>query len=228
MIAATLEREDPRDALLLPAGSHARGFRAVHDAVGERPRIGTSSVRRAAQLRAVFPHATFIPVRGNVDTRLRKLDAGDCDVLVLATAGLNRLGFGGRISAHLPIDTCVPAPGQGIVAVEIASAAHQRIKDALSRISDADATTALLAERALVQALGGGCQMPLGALATADGPALDVLGLVASLDGRTVIRATVRGSRGGPAVAGEKLARKLLAQGAAEVLAASGHGPGSL
>ena len=225
VIGAALERADPRDALLLPAGAGPREFAAVKDAVGAAPRIGTSSLRRSAQLRAVFPNASFSPIRGNVDTRLRKLDAGDCDLLVLAAAGLERLGLSGRVSAYLPIDVCVPAPGQGIVAVEIASRASQMIKDAVSRISDADAATALSAERAVIQALGGGCQTPLGVLATIDGPSLEILGLVASLDGHTIIRATVRGNRGGAAAAGEKLARKLLSLGAADLLAAAhlGH-----
>ncbi|MGH9176162.1 MAG: hydroxymethylbilane synthase, partial [Vicinamibacterales bacterium] len=179
---------------------------------------GTSSVRRSAQLRAIFPGATFSPIRGNVETRLRKLDAGDCDALVLAAAGLKRLGLDERVSAYLPIDLCVPAPGQGIVAVEITGNAAQTVKDLVAGISDADAATALVAERAVMQALGGGCQMPLGAIAGIDGPTLEVRGLVASLDGRTMVRATVRGHRGGAAAAGEKLAHKLLALGAAALL----------
>ncbi len=219
VIGAALERADPRDALLLAAGRTARDFGDLRDAVGDAPRIGTSSVRRSAQLRAIFPRATFLPIRGNVETRLRKLDAHDCDVLVLAAAGLKRLGLEERISAYMPIDVCVPAPGQGIIAIEIPGSAAPQVKDAVSRISDADAVTALLAERAVVQALGGGCQMPLGAIATIDEQNLEVLGLVASLDGRSLIRATVHGNRGGAAATGEKLARQLLARGAANLLA---------
>ena len=157
-------------------------------------------------------------MRGNVDTRLRKLDAGECDVLVLAAAGLNRLGLADRISTHLPIEACVPAPGQGIVAVEIANAAHPAIKGSVSRITDADAITALLAERAAMHTLGGGCQMPLGVFARVDGPDLEIRGLVASMDGRTSIRAAVQGNRGAAAAAGEKLAHKLLALGAVALL----------
>jgi hydroxymethylbilane synthase len=218
LIGAALAREDPRDTLLLPAGAGGGDLAALRAALGDAPRIGTSSVRRAAALRSLFPQATFTGIRGNVDTRLRKLDAGDCDVLVLAGAGLKRLNLEARISAYLPVETCVPAPGQGIVAVEIASAAAPEVKQMVSRISDADAATALTAERALVQTLGGGCQMPLGALARLDGRAIDVLGMVTSLDGRRVIRATVRGNRGGAAAAGEKLATALLARGAADLL----------
>jgi hydroxymethylbilane synthase len=217
IIAATLAREDPRDALLLPTPG-ATALDAVKARLGPRPRLGTSSVRRMAQLRGVFPHATFLPIRGNVDTRLRKLDAGECDALVLAAAGVKRLGLERRISALIPTDVCLPAPGQGIVAVEIAARAAMPVKDAVRRIADADADTALTAERAVVQALGGGCQMPLGALTTFDGQAITVLGLVASLDGQTVLREEARGHRGGAAATGEKLAARLIARGAAEFL----------
>jgi hydroxymethylbilane synthase len=218
VIAAALERADPRDALLLPSGSQIGGFDALKNALGASPRIGTSSVRRVAQLRAVFPDATFTALRGNVDTRLRKLDAGECDAIMLAAAGLERLGFHDRISALVPVDICLPAPGQGIVAVEIAERAEAGVHEAMRRISDADAETALLAERAVVKALGGGCEMPLGALAEVDGQDLTIRGLVASLDGRTIIRGVVHGRRGGATSAGEKLAAQLLAKGAGDLL----------
>jgi hydroxymethylbilane synthase len=217
MIAATLAREDPRDALLLPV-PNAVGFDAVQASLGPRPRLGTSSVRRTAQLRGVFPDATFFPIRGNVDTRLRKLDAGECDALVLAAAGVKRLGLERRISALIPVTICLPAPGQGIVAVEIAEHAAAPVRDAVKRIADADSDTALTAERAVVQALGGGCQMPLGALTILEGQAITVQGLVASLDGQTVLRAEANGHRGAAAAIGEKLAAKLIARGAAEFL----------
>jgi hydroxymethylbilane synthase len=217
-IVAALEREDPRDALLLPASATARGFDAVKSALGRRPRIGTSSVRRVAQLRSVFPEATFVAIRGNVDTRLRKLDAGECDAIMLAAAGLKRLGFNERITALVPVDVCLPAPGQGIVAVEISDIAAPEVRNAVTRISDADAEAALRAERAVVKALGGGCQMPLGALALIEGQDMTVRGIVASLDGRTMLRAVVQGNRGGAAAAGDKLAAQLLAKGAGDLL----------
>jgi hydroxymethylbilane synthase len=217
VLAAALEREDPRDAMLLPSGHSARGFDAVKAAIGAQPRIGTSSVRRVAQLRALFPGATFEAIRGNVDTRLRKLDAGECDAIVLAAAGLKRLGLENRITAMIPTDVCLPAPGQGIVAVEVRADARG-LREVLQRISDADAETALVAERAVVNALGGGCQMPLGALAHVEGQSLTMHGLVASLDGRSIIRAVVQGNRGGAASAGDKLAAQLLAKGAGALL----------
>jgi hydroxymethylbilane synthase len=205
-IAAALEREDPRDALLLPAARTIRGFDAVVAALGGAPRIGTSSVRRTAELLAVFPGATFVPIRGNVDTRLRKLDEGACDVLVLAVAGVK------------PVDVCLPAPGQGIVAVEIADGCAPATRATVRRISDADAEAMLAAERALVVALGGGCEMPLGGLAALDEHDLTIKGVVVSRDGRSLVRATVSGNRGAAAAAGEKLAAELLAQGAGKFL----------
>jgi hydroxymethylbilane synthase len=216
-IAAALAREDPHDALLLGAGD-VTGFDAAKARLGQNPRLGTSSVRRIAQLRNAFPHATFIPIRGNVDTRLRKLDAGECDALVLAAAGVKRLGLHHRISALIPTNVCLPAPGQGIVAVEIRERAEAAVKEAVKCIADADADTALTAERAVVQALGGGCQMPLGVLTVIDGQRIVVHGVVAALDGGTVLRATARGHRGGAAAAGEKLAAQLIGRGAKDVL----------
>ena len=218
-LAAALAREDPRDALVLPAASSARGVERVVAAIGPAARVGTSSVRRAAELASLLPGATFAGIRGNVDTRLRKLEAGDCDVLVLAAAGLIRLGLAGRISAALPDDVCVPAPGQGIVAVEIAEAANEPVKRAVAAIADADAMTALVAERAVVLALGGGCQMPLGAFATVDEHEILIRGSVAAPDGRRVIRASMSGNRGHAAATGEKLAAELLRRGAGDILA---------
>ena len=170
-LAATLPREDPRDAIVLAASSAASGWDAVTAALGRGATIGTSSVRRIAALRVAFPTSAFRPIRGNVDTRLRKLDAGDCSALVLAAAGLRRLGRAARISALIPIDVMVPAPGQGIIAIEIADDAPSEVRDAVSRLSDPDAWDALVAERAVVQALGGGCQLPLGVLARVEGQA---------------------------------------------------------
>ena len=162
-IAATLPREDPRDVFALPSGLAAGD---VAETLAKRPhlRIGTSSIRRTAQLRPRFPQAAFEPIRGNVDTRLRKLDGGEYDALILAAAGLRRLGFGDRISAVISPNDCVPAPGQGIVAIEI-RADDEGIRKAVGHIHDGASAAALEAERTVVTALGGGCQLPLGALA---------------------------------------------------------------
>lgn len=218
IVAATLPRDDPRDALLLPRAAAAMSLDQAQAVLGPTPRIGTSSARRAALVRQLFRDARIVPMRGNVDTRLRRLDAGECDALVLAAAGVRRLGLDERISALLPADVCVPAPGQGIVAIELVQDAPREIRNLVHRISDADADAALLAERAVVAALGGGCQMPLGALALIDEQDIVLHGAVASPDGRRIVRAGISGNRGNPAAVGEKLAQQLLSRGAAELL----------
>jgi hydroxymethylbilane synthase len=186
--------------------------------LGSTPRIGTSSVRRVAQLTRLFPGARFLPVRGNLGTRLRKLDGGDYDALVLASAGLRRLGREDRISASLPIDACVPAPGQGIIAIEIrggdaAARAH------VARIDDPTAAAALRAERTVVIRLGGGCQMPIGAIAETDGQTMTVTGVVVSPDGARAAHAAVSGPAAQAEAVGAAAADRLLEGGAGEILA---------
>ena len=220
-VGAVLEREDPRDALVLPSRQQAKGQSVAYsgESPESAPRVGTGSVRRIAQLRRRFPAAEFLNVRGNLDTRLRKLDAGDYDLLVLAAAGLRRLGFGARISVSLSIEECVPAPGQGIIAIEIrADDAEARL--AVARVNNHDASSALEAERALVTALGGGCQMPIGGIAavTADGQDLELNAVVASLDGTRVIRYKKVAVRTEAATLGRDVADELLEQGAADIL----------
>jgi hydroxymethylbilane synthase len=227
-IAAVLPREDPLDAIVLPRAAAETRPRAIDDLVqvlGQSPSIGTGSVRRIAQLTRLFPGADFRPVRGNLDTRLRKLDDGAHHALVLAVAGLRRLGFGSRVSFALPPAVCVPAPGQGIVAVEIRD--HDAVvRGAVERIDDIEARAALTAERAVVEALGGGCQTPIGVLATPlDDEMLEVVAAVAAVDGSRVIRGQATGPRHKAAAVGAGLARHLIEQGADEILA---HARGAL
>ena len=221
-VVGTLPRADPRDAVVLPLGSGpapaTADVRALVEALGASPSIGTSSVRRIAQLTRLWPGARFAPIRGNLDTRLRKLDAGDHDALVLAAAGLRRLGFEARISLALPPEACVPAPGQGIVAIET-RADDPRAQAAARAIADPDAAIALDAERALVEALGGGCQIPIGALASLAGDEVELLGVVVSLDGSHAVRATARGPRDQAAAIGRRVAAQLVAEGADDLLA---------
>jgi hydroxymethylbilane synthase len=223
IIAAVLPREDPRDALVLAQGTTVVSFEAALTHIGEMPSIATSSVRRIAQLAAVLPHARFAAIRGNVDTRLRKLDSGDYEALVLAAAGLRRLGFGGRISAAIPVDVCIPAPGQGIVAIEARGDDEELLK-ALAAINDREAAVSLSAERAVVTALGGGCQLPLGAIAVHERDSLSVHAIVASPDGRDAIRRTVKGSARSAAALGRKIADELVEAGAADILSAIRNG----
>jgi hydroxymethylbilane synthase len=217
-IGAVLPREDPQDAIVLPGAAAPASIETIVKTLGNAPRIGTSSVRRTAQLTRLFPRARFAPIRGNLDTRMRKLDSGDYDALVLAAAGLIRLQHGHRISASLPIDACVPAPGQGIIAVEIRRD-DERTRRLVSAIDDRAAAAALQAERALVEQLGGGCQMPIGAYARVVDDTIHIIGVVISLDGARVVRAEARGPRNDPSAAGIAAARRLLDDGADAILA---------
>jgi hydroxymethylbilane synthase len=214
-----LPREDARDAVVLPNGERmAVPLADIVRRLGQAPRIGTSSVRRTAQLTRLFPGARFAPIRGNLDTRLRKLDAGEFDALILAAAGLIRLGHEHRISAALPPDSCVPAPGQGTIAVEVRHD-DATTRDIVKRIDDPVAAAALTAERAVVTRLGGGCQMPIGAYAIASEHGLELTAIVVSVDGARMARTETRGLLTEAELVGARAAEQLLARGAADILA---------
>ncbi len=234
-LGAVLPREDARDAVVLPSGAvlpsgeqtpgvlgdtvlEAAALEDVLRRLGQAPRIGTSSVRRVAQLTQLFPGARFSPIRGNLETRLRKLDAGEFDALVLAAAGLIRLGYAPRISAALPADTCVPAPGQGIIAMEIRRD-DTTTSGIVRKIGDPIAAAALTAERVVVTRLGGGCQMPIGAYATASERGLALTAIVVSVDGARTARSETRGLLTEAELVGARAAEQLLARGAADILA---------
>jgi hydroxymethylbilane synthase len=241
-IGAVLPREDPADVWVArqsspaAAGRHAVGFDTAMRDLPRETRVGTGSVRRIAQLRPLLAQARFEPIRGNVDTRLRKLDRGEYDVIVLALAGLRRLNLADRVTAFIPPDVCVPAPGQGIIAIEIRSD-DNGARGALAPLDDANAAIALTAERALVTALGGGCQTPIGALCRTvkeNDTEIELLAAVASLDGLRLVRSQRRGSRTAPHELGQRVADELLEQGAGDILAearaegtsvADPHGP---
>jgi hydroxymethylbilane synthase len=221
-IAAALPREDPLDAVVLGAAAKVdesgHGLEQLIAQLGQSPRIGTGSVRRVAQLTRLMPGARFAGIRGNLDTRLRKLDSGEYDALVLAAAGLRRLGFSERIALTLPATACVPAPGQGIVAVEWRES-DRAIERVVSMIRDETASAALSAERALVTALGGGCQTPVGALARAVGDEdFELLAAVVSLDGSRALRAQEHGSWRDAEAIGARVGARLIADGADEIL----------
>jgi len=232
VVGGVLPREDPRDAVVLPLRGTDSPLdvrpSSIEDLVatlGATPAIGTGSVRRIAQLARLFPGARFEPIRGNLDTRLRKLDAGQYNALVLAAAGLHRLGFADRITMALPATACLPAPGQGIVAIEV-RAGDRAVRDVVAAISDRLAAAALDAERALVETLGGGCQTPVGALATwlreptgaVDGE-LELTASVAALDGSRVVRDGDRAAGNQAVALGQRVAARLLEEGAGELLA---------
>ncbi|HEY1308848.1 MAG TPA: hydroxymethylbilane synthase [Vicinamibacterales bacterium] len=218
-IGAVLPREDPRDAMILPGSAPPyASLEAIVRALGSGPSIGTSSIRRTAQLSRLFPMARFAPIRGNLDTRMRKLDSGDYDALVLAAAGLRRLQHGHRVSAALPVDACVPAPGQGIVAVEIRSDDDQ-LRAVVAAINDTASAAALDAERAVVERLGGGCQMPIGAYARLTDETVHVTAIVISIDGERVVRAEATGAALDARAVGVDAANRLLEGGAGAILA---------
>lgn len=216
-IAAVLPREDPRDTIVLRDAPVGLTLTAALGRIRPRPTIGTSSVRRVSQLKALIDGAHFAATRGNVDTRLRKLDAGDFDAIVLAVAGMKRLGFGSRVTAPMSIDQCIPAPGQGIVAIET-RADDDELRRVLRTIDDASAAASFEAERALVAALGGGCQLPLGGIAIHDGADLAMQAVVTSADGARVIKGSGRGSFARPAELGRRIADDLAKAGAIGIL----------
>ena len=216
-IAACLPREDPRDCLVVRGSRGEIPWPEVVARLDRPVTIATSSIRRTAQLRPLVPAASFVAIRGNVDTRLNKLDAGGHEALVLAAAGLRRLGFADRISAPIPFEVCVPAPGQGIVAVE-ARTDDKHVRHALASIHDARSAAALAAERAVVAELGGGCKLPLGAIAIHDDGTLTMHGVVAAADGSRMVRESVRGSADAAESLGAQLAAALARGGARELL----------
>ena len=211
-IAAITERADSRDAFV---SNQFANFAAVPDG----SRIGTSSLRRESQIRARFPRLQVEPLRGNVQTRLKKLDDGQYAAIVLAAAGLQRLGLSDRITAVLAPEESLPAPGQGALGIECCAGRADIL--AMMQTINHDATAACVrAERALSRALSGSCQLPLGAYAEIDGARLRLRGFVASQDGKAFVRAELTADRGDPEALGTELAARLRAQGAAEILAA--------
>ena len=207
-LAAIPAREDPRDALVGTRLSELR----------EGARVGTSSLRRAAQLRAIRSDLTIESIRGNLDTRLRKLDEHQYDAILLASAGLRRLGWVNRITELLEPDVMCPAVGQGALAVETRDSG--RAREVCSRLDHDVTRTAVLAERAVLARLGGGCQVPIGAHATVDGRALHLRAVVVSPDGTSVIRKQASGRPDQAEQLGRETGDALLAEGGRQILEA--------
>jgi hydroxymethylbilane synthase len=214
-ITATPERADPRDALVLRAGAISENASLRNLAAGAV--VGTSSLRRIAQLKHLRPDVQIKDLRGNVDTRLRKLDSGDYDALILASAGLRRLGFGERISAAIEPEEMLPAVSQGALGIETRSD-DAETNALVSRLDNRRTRAAVLAERSLLRSLGGGCQVPIAAHATVEGGRLSLDGLVATLDGAEVLRDRIEGDADDAAGLGEELAARLIERGAARLL----------
>ena len=180
--------------------------------------VGTSSLRRKAQLLAKRPDLEIRDLRGNVDTRLRKLDEGLYDAIILAAAGLERLGHGDRISSLIPADVCLPAVGQGALAIE-ARTEDKEVRDMLSFLNDLNTKQATDAERAFLGLLEGGCQVPIGVHADVDGENIRIEAIIAALDGSTILRDTINGKADDAVSLGQQLGKKMLAAGGQEILA---------
>lgn len=212
-VGAVCEREDPRDVWLARAGGPPHA-----DALEAGMVVGTSSERRRAQLLALHPVVEVRPIRGNVETRLRKLDEGGYDAVIMAAAGIKRLGFADRINAYLEVPAWLPAPGQGAVAVEC-RARDPEVDELLAPLESRAARAETEAERALLARLQGGCQVPVGARATVAGGELRLHALVAMPDGSRVIRGEGTGGVDRPDELGVQVAEDLLDRGGDEVVA---------
>ena len=210
-LAVVLEGEDPRDAFV------SNSYSGI-DELPRGARVGTASLRRQSQLLARRPDLTIGALRGNVNTRLRKLDEGQFDAILLACAGLKRLGMGDRITRALPPEESLPAIGQGIVGIE-ARRGDREVLDLIEPLADAQSGVRIAAERSLNQTLAGGCQVPIAGHAILDGDALWLRGLVGRPDGTEMVRVERRGPLADAARLGADLGRQLLDEGAREILA---------
>ncbi|MGI9862578.1 hydroxymethylbilane synthase [Moorella naiadis] len=209
-IGAVGQREDPADVLISRDGYTLASLPI-------KARVGTSSLRRKAQLAYARPDLELVDLRGNVPTRLAKMERDGLAAIVLAAAGVKRLYHGQTLGEPIPYHICLPAVGQGAIGVET-RADDRRVTELVAAINHHPTAAAVRAERAFLRALEGGCQVPIGALATVEDEALVVQGMVASLDGREMLRDIASGSTRDPETAGRELARKLLVQGAGEIL----------
>jgi hydroxymethylbilane synthase len=209
-LAAVTKREDPRDAFISKDETRLQNLR-------QGAKIGTSSLRRQAQLLHFRPDLEMIPLRGNLDTRLKKLDSMNLDAIVLALAGVKRLGFDQRVTEILPVEISLPAIGQGALGIEM------RVSDSVTEpyvqaLNDPDSAVCVLAERAFLKKLEGGCQVPIAAYGRKTGSTLRLEGMVATVDGKTLIRHHVTGSVEEQETLGMKLAEILLDMGAQKIL----------
>jgi len=207
-IAAIPAREDPRDALC------SRKYSAIEQ-LPANGKVGTSSLRREAQLKALRPDLEIYPLRGNVDTRLRKLESGDYDAIILAISGLRRLGRTELVRQILPIEAMCPAAGQGALAIEV-RAGDGDVSSAMQFLDDAEARSETECERALLKKLGGGCQVPIGATAKCSAGKLHLLAVVASPDGKSVLRESAEGENA--SALGELVGLRLLQKGGGAIL----------
>lgn len=229
-LGAVTRREDPRDALLLPGGRESDRAAAPGDSpsrtltalsfevLREGARLGTSSLRRRAQVLAQRPDLSVVPLRGNLDTRLRKLRAGEVDAVILAAAGLHRLGWGEAITAYLDPSLSLPAIGQGALGIEVRDD-DARLRELVSLLHDAATAGAVRAERALLRRLSGSCQVPIAGYAVVQGRRLRLRALLAALEGAPILTAERAGALDDAEAIGAGLGDEILAMGGRELLA---------
>lgn len=209
-IGVTPKREDPRDVLISRNG-------VMLDELPPGARVGTGSLRRGIQLRHHFPRICVVPIRGNLDTRVRKIETDGLDGVVVAAAGINRMGWGGKATQFIPPELMIPAVGQGALAVEVRGG-DDETKSVLSFLDDEDSRLAITAERAFLKVFGGGCQLPIAAHAERRGADVVLTGLVGNLDGSIIVRDRVSGPAPGCEALGRELAERILADGGREIL----------
>lgn len=212
IIGAICQRVDPSDVLI------SNTYHSL-DEMPQGAKIGTSSLRRCSQLLKYRPDIELVSLRGNLNTRMNKLERGNMDGIILAAAGVERLGWSDRIRQRIPFDISIPAVGQGSIGIEIRENDSEVYK-VVQTLNDQDSETAILAERALMRKLEGGCQIPIGAIGQVDGEKLRLQGVVASLDGKTVLKSEVTGSVTDAEKLGIDLAEILLDMGADKILTA--------
>lgn len=211
VLAAIGEREDPRDAFV------SNQFKSLEE-LPPGSVVGTSSLRRQSQLQARFPHLKIAPLRGNVQTRLRKLDEGQYAAIILAAAGLKRLGLGERITALISTEQSLPAVGQGALGIETLAGADE-VAALLAPLNHPETAACVIAERAMSRALAGSCQVPLGGFAELRDGKLYMRGFVASVDGARMVRAEAEDTPENAEALGQRIAQQLIAMGADEILA---------
>lgn len=210
VIGAVPEREDPRDVLV------SRGNRKIEE-LPKGARIGTSSLRRTTQLRSLLPDIEVVPIRGNLDTRIRKIETEGLDGIIAAAAGMKRMGWAGRISQFIPVEVMVPAAGQGVIGVEV-RVGDERMRGLVSFLNHPVTLTELSAERAFLKRLGGGCQVPVACLARKGKDSLVVRGLVGTVNGAYIIADEVKGPAEKWEELGVALAEGILSRGGKAIL----------
>lgn len=210
VIGAVPQREDPRDVLVSRGGKKLEGL--VRGA-----RIGTGSLRRGMQIRTLMPDIEIVPIRGNIDTRIRKIGTENLDGIIIAAAGMKRMGRAAEVSQYIPLEVMMPAVGQGVLGIEVRED-DTVIRDLIVSLDHPDTVVESSAERAFLRRLGGGCQVPIAGIASRQGNTLTVRGLVGSVDGRVMIMDEIRGSSTDWKDMGDTLAERILSRGGQAVL----------